>query len=112
MADSGASTYIPYVKAGSVRFLVTYGKSRLKSLPDVPTLKELGYDFVNDTMYMLAAPQGTPQPIVKKLDDAFRKGMDDPEFLQAMERLEMEVTYRNSEELKTFWKIPMGISEE
>ena len=59
--------------------------------PDIPTFKELGYDFTNEAMFVIAAPKGTPPSIVNKLDDAFRKAMDDPEFLAIMKKLEIEV---------------------
>ena len=101
-AESGAPTLIPYVKSGSLRLLVSYGERRMRSLPDVPTLRELGYDFGISNVYVLAAPKGTPHQIIKKLDNAFHKAMDDSEFLQAAEKVEVDVTYRSSEELKTF----------
>ena len=102
-AESGSvAAFSPHIKAGSLRLLVTYGERRTKSFPDVPTLRELGYDYRLGNVYMLAAPKGTPLPVVKKLDDAFRKAMDDPEFLQAMEKFGSEVNYRSSEELKRF----------
>jgi len=110
-AESGAPTLIPYVKSGSLRLLVSYGERRMRSLPDVPTLRELGYDFGISNVYVLAAPKGTPHQIIKKLDNAFHKAMDDSEFLQAAEKVEVDVTYRSSEELKTFWKKPMCVME-
>jgi tripartite-type tricarboxylate transporter receptor subunit TctC len=51
---------------------------------------------------MFAAPKGTPPSIIKKLNEPFRKDMDDPEFIQTMEKLEIEVGYRNSEYLKKY----------
>ena len=40
--------------------------------------------------------------IVKKLDDAFRKSTEDPEFIQAMAKIDIEVAYRNSEDTKKY----------
>jgi len=51
---------------------------------------------------MLTAPKGTPPSIVRKLDEAFRKAMEDPEFIQLMENMEMEITYRNAADTKKF----------
>lgn len=100
MAQSGSSESFPHVKAGTVRLLAIHHEKRFKSFPDVPTFRELGYDFIND--FMFAAPKGTPLSIVKKLDEAFRKGMEDPEFIQTMEKMEIVVTYRNHEDLKKY----------
>jgi tripartite-type tricarboxylate transporter receptor subunit TctC len=68
----------------------------------VPTLRDLGYDFINETVFMIAAPKGTPAPIVKTLDEAFHKAMDDPEFIKTIQNLEFEVAYRNSEDTKKY----------
>jgi tripartite-type tricarboxylate transporter receptor subunit TctC len=101
-AQSGSTEWIPQIKAGVVRLLGTHGEKRMKLFPDVPTFRELGYDFINETVFMVAAPKGTPSPIVKKLEEAFHKAMDDPEFIQTMEKMEIEVTYRNSEDTKKY----------
>ena len=101
-AQSGSTEWIPQIRAGEVRLLATHGEKRMKIFPDVPTFRELGYDFINETVFMVAAPKGTPSPIVKKLEEAFHKAMDDPEFIQVMERMEIEITYRNSEDTKKY----------
>jgi len=101
-AMSDSTEWLPHVKEGSLRLLVTHGERRMKSFPDVPTLRDLGYDFINETVFMIAAPKGTPAPIIKKLDEAFHKGMDDPEFIKTIATLEFDVTYRNSEDLKKY----------
>ncbi len=101
-AQSGSTEWIPQVKAGEVRLLATHGERRMKIFPAVPTFRELGYDFINETVFMVAAPKGTPSPIVKRLEEALHKAMDDPEFIQMMEKMEIEITYRNSEDTKRY----------
>ena len=101
-AQSGSTEWIPQIKAGAVRLLGTHGEKRMKLFSDVPTFRELGYDFINETVFMVAAPKGTPSPIVKRLEEAFHKAMDDPEFIQTMDKMEIEVTYRNSEDTKRY----------
>ena len=101
-AMSDSTEWLPHVKEGSLRLLVTHGERRMKGFPNVPTLRELGYDFINETVFMIAAPKGTPAPIVKTLDEAFHKAMDDPQFIQTIQNLEFDVTYRNSEDLKKY----------
>ncbi len=100
-AVSSDTVWLPQVREGKLRLLVTYEEKRMKAFPEVPTLKELGYDFLNVTLFMVAAPRGTPRPIVLKLNDVFHKAMDDPGFVQGIENLQYEVaTYRNPEDLK------------
>lgn len=101
-AMSDSTEWLPHVKEGSLRLLVTHGERRMKGFPNVPTLRELGYDFINETVFMIAAPKGAPAPIIKKLDESFHAAMDDPQFIQTIQNLEFEVTYRNSEDLKKY----------
>lgn len=98
----GAGQMIPHIKAGTLRLLATHGERRMKTFPEVPTFQESGYDFIGDAVFMFVTLKGTPLPIVKKLDDVFRKVMDDTEFINYMEKGELEVTYRNSEDINKY----------
>jgi tripartite-type tricarboxylate transporter receptor subunit TctC len=64
----------------------------------------LGYNFTAELYYLFSAPKGTPTAAVKKLEEAFHKGMDDPKFIKMMKDLEMEIIYRNSEDTRQFLK--------
>jgi tripartite-type tricarboxylate transporter receptor subunit TctC len=99
-AVSGGTAWIPYVNEGTLRLLVTHGEKRMPSFPNVPTLHDLGYDYVNYGLFTIAAPDGTPPAIVTKLTDAFRKAMDDPEFISTMKTLELPISYRGPAEMK------------
>ncbi len=102
MAQSGSSESYPHIRAGTVRLLAIHHEKRFRSFPDAPTFRELGYDFINESVFMFAGPKGISPSIVKKLDEAFRKGMEDPEFIQTMEKMEIVVSYRGSEDLKKY----------
>lgn len=101
-AMSDSTEWLPHVKEGSLRLLVTHGEKRMKSFKDVPTLRDLGYDFINETVFMIAAPKGTPLPIIQKLDDAFRKGMDDPQFIKTLTDMEFTISYRNPADTRKY----------
>jgi tripartite-type tricarboxylate transporter receptor subunit TctC len=62
-----------HMKAGTLRPLAVFGDTRLKAFPDVPTLKELGYNVGSPTLYGISAPKGTPRPIVDAIYAAARK---------------------------------------
>ena len=100
-AFTAASSWKRYIDEGKFKLLVVYSEKRMPSFPNVPTLKELGYDFVVETNYAIYAPAGTPAPVVKKLDDAFRKAMDDPEFVAYMKKAEMPAIYLNTADTKS-----------
>ena len=102
MFQVGAGESVPYIKDGTVRILANLSENRVKSWPNVPTLRELGYDFYNESVFMFAAPKGTPKPIIDKLDDAFHKAMSDPEFDGVMAKVEFEPSYRNSADTKKY----------
>ncbi len=60
----------PQVKDGKVKGLVVTSRERSPQLPDVPTASEVGLkDFVVDSWFGLAAPAGTPDAIVRRLND-------------------------------------------
>lgn len=69
---------IPQIKAGNIKAYAIAAPARLESLPDVPTTKEAGVDFIFSAWNAMVAPKGTPQEIVAKLTDALSKALDDP----------------------------------
>ena len=73
-AQSVAAT-LPHVKAGKLRPLASFGGTRSKVLPDVPTLKELGYDVEYYLWVGMFAPKGTPPAIVATLRAAIGKAV-------------------------------------
>jgi tripartite-type tricarboxylate transporter receptor subunit TctC len=70
---------IALIKAGQLKALAVSTKMRSRSLPEVPTLKELGVDMVTGSWFGLFAPKGTPMAIVQKLNAAVVKALDDPQ---------------------------------
>jgi len=84
----------PLVESGMLRVLVTHGKSR--ALPDIPTLMELGYDFDASMPQAILGPAGLPADVVAKLEDAFAKGMETPEFKTALQQVFVSPFYLNS----------------
>ncbi|MBE0602170.1 MAG: hypothetical protein IH611_00890, partial [Deltaproteobacteria bacterium] len=72
-----------FVAAGKLRPLVIFSKKRAKALPDVPTAIEKGYEVDIAVTKGISGPAGLPDDIVKKLHDAFKKTMDDKDFLAA-----------------------------
>jgi putative tricarboxylic transport membrane protein len=69
---------IPQIKAGTIKVFAIAAPERLSSLPDVPTTKEAGEDFIFSAWNAMVAPKDTPKEIVAKLADALGKAFDDP----------------------------------
>src|SRR5215203_1787857 len=69
---------IPQIKAGTIKAYAVAAPARLSSLPDVPTTKEAGEDFIFSAWNAMVAPKDTPKEIVDKLVGALSKALDDP----------------------------------
>lgn len=80
-------------KQGKVRILATAGEERMKQIPEVPTLKELGYGtgYMMDRTVMV--PRKTPEDRVQILRDAFRKLNKDKSFRNFMARVGENIEY-------------------
>ena len=88
MAGSGPMSNI---KAGKFRALAVSSANRLPQMPDVPTLKELGYPGMEDYTWVgVFAPAGTPREVVQKLNDAIRRAV--PELKPRLDSLAFEAT--------------------
>jgi tripartite-type tricarboxylate transporter receptor subunit TctC len=72
---------LPSIQAGKIRALAVTSDKRLPSLPDVPTMAELGYPQVTVSNWLgVIAPKGTPPEVVKKINDAFNKALALPDM--------------------------------
>ncbi|MFD2182349.1 tripartite tricarboxylate transporter substrate binding protein [Rhodoplanes azumiensis] len=82
--SSGA--YYPQAKAGELAVMAVLGDKRVAGLPDVPTLKELGYGVASVNLILFVAPKGLPPAVAKRLDDAFAAAGKDPAIVSLMEK--------------------------
>jgi tripartite-type tricarboxylate transporter receptor subunit TctC len=98
MGMSDATGWGPHVDAGRFRLLVTFGANRTKRWPAVPTANELGLGIVANSPYGLVGPRGMDPKVVKILHDAFRKGLEDPIHLRAVEKYDQEIFYMGSDD--------------
>ena len=101
--STGPSSVIGHVKGGKIRVLATWGDSRHPALPDVPTLKELGYDAQFSQWTGLFVPAGTPEPVIVKLRTAARAAVADPAFQAALAKLETPIQYLDQPQFRAFW---------
>lgn len=77
-AEIGLSTYggaASLIEQGKIRVLAVASEERMESMPDVPTFKELGYDFLYGAWRGLGVPKGTPDEVKKILENAFAEAM-------------------------------------
>ncbi|MBI3635916.1 MAG: tripartite tricarboxylate transporter substrate binding protein [Candidatus Rokubacteria bacterium] len=95
---------VPHIKSGKLRALGAYGATRLAAFPDVPTLREQGYDVEYYLWAGLFAPKGISPAVFRTLREATRKAVGDPEFKAAMEKIETPIAYQDADEFKVWWE--------
>lgn len=73
MASSAIAPAQAHIQAGTLKPLAVFGETRLKAYPDVPTLKELGYNMGSPAYYGILAPAGTPPEVINTIYEAAKK---------------------------------------
>jgi tripartite-type tricarboxylate transporter receptor subunit TctC len=91
LADS--SSWAPHVKAGKLRLLATWGEKRTQDFPDVPTLRDAGYDVVVDAPNGVGAPKGLDPAVEKRLREAFKAAAASTDFVAACDKIDAPVMY-------------------
>jgi tripartite-type tricarboxylate transporter receptor subunit TctC len=87
------SAPLPHIKAGKIRALAVSSARRIPTLPEVPTLGELGYAGMEDyTWSGVFAPAGTPPDVAQKLNELIQRIAHSPEVKERLEALAFEVT--------------------
>jgi tripartite-type tricarboxylate transporter receptor subunit TctC len=89
---------ISQVQAGKLKIIALFADERLAMFPEVPTVKEQGTNFAMGMWRGLAAPKGTPPEAIKKLHDAFKKGMEDPTFKKSAADMAVSIHYLGPED--------------
>jgi tripartite-type tricarboxylate transporter receptor subunit TctC len=98
----GPSVAAPHVKGGKFRLLGSWGGKRIPNLPDVPTMKEQGFDAEFYIWAAVFAPHGIPQDVATKLRQASRQVAQDAEFRKVMENVNTPIDYRDGAEFQSF----------
>ena len=100
LADS--SSWAPHVKSGKLRLLATWGEKRTRDFPEVPTLREQGYDVVVDAPNGIGAPKGLEPAIARRLREAFKAAAASPEFAAACDRIDAPLMYLDAPDYEKY----------
>lgn len=87
-------------EAKKIRSLALTSLERYPGYPEIPTLKELGYDIYLENMKGFVVPKGTPPERIKFLHDAFLKVYNHRAFVKLAKRLKLERAYLNPEDFR------------
>lgn len=97
MVGVNSTGFAPYVETGKLRLLAVFNAQRSKRWPQVPTLRELGHaEAVYTSPYGIGAPHGVDAAIVRRLHDAFRAALFEPQHVQELAKYDQEVEYLGS----------------
>jgi tripartite-type tricarboxylate transporter receptor subunit TctC len=71
----------PQIDGGTVRILAVFSSERLAGAPEVPTVKELGYDVIVQKFRGLAGPKGQPPEVIAAWEEGIQKVLADPAYM-------------------------------
>jgi tripartite-type tricarboxylate transporter receptor subunit TctC len=94
---------VPKVKGGQLRALAVMDKVRVKFFPDVPTMVELGYPtIISSSTRGIAGPKGMPESVVKKLQEVFKKAIEDPQHREKMDQTGLTIKVMVGDEYRKY----------
>jgi tripartite-type tricarboxylate transporter receptor subunit TctC len=93
---------ISLIEAGQTKLLLLLAENGRAEYPQIPILKDIGYDLPYPAMAPVMGPKGLPEGIIKKLEEAFTRAMNEPAFIKGMKELQLTIVYRNSKGLEEY----------
>jgi tripartite-type tricarboxylate transporter receptor subunit TctC len=100
--SSGPATVLQHVKAGKLRVLAHWGSGKLEALPDVPALKDAGYNAEYAQWSGLFIPAATPEPIAQRLRAAARAAAQDPKVKQVILNAGSPILYQDAPDFEQY----------
>jgi len=98
------SIVYPQVKGGKLRALAIMSEKRSPYLPDVPTFKELGYNFTSGSSRGFAFPKNTPKDVIETFANAVKVVMESPEFKANADKTAFPYDFQGPEAYTAFIK--------
>lgn len=105
MTTQSISATLSHIKAGKLRALASFSAARSPVLPDVPTLKELGYDAEYYLWVGIFAPKGTPEPIATIIRAAIKEAVNSDQFKATLANVGQESGYLDGPDFAKFWDV-------
>ncbi len=99
--DSTAKT-IPYINSNDFRAIGVWSDERSKFLPEIPTLKEVGFNAMLEELVGIWAPKGTPQAALDSIEATVKKICADPAFQAEFDKISTKVAFKDSDAYKKF----------
>ena len=100
--SSGPATVVQHVKAGKLRVLAHWGNGKLEALPDVPALKDAGYDAEYAQWSGLFVPAGVPEPVAQRLRAAARAAGSDAKVREVIANAGSPVLFQDTPDFEKY----------
>jgi tripartite-type tricarboxylate transporter receptor subunit TctC len=100
--SSGPATVLQHVKAGKLRVLGHWGNGKLEALPDVPALKDTGYNAEYAQWSGLFIPAGTPEAVAQRLRASARAAANDPKVREVIGNAGSPVLYQDTPDFEKY----------
>ena len=100
--SSGPATVLQHVKAGKLRVLAHWGNGKLEALPDVPALKDAGYNAEYAQWSGLFIPAATPEPVAQRLRVAARAAAQDAKVKQVILNAGSPILYQDMPDFEQY----------
>ena len=100
--STGPATVLQHVKAGKIRVLGHWGHGKLESLPDVPSLKDAGFNAEYAQWSGLFIPSGTPEPVAQRLRAAAKFAANDAKVKEVINNAGSPVLFMDSPDFEKY----------
>ena len=100
--SSGPATVLQHVKAGKLRVLAHWGNARLDVMPDVPALKDAGFNAEYAQWSGLFIPAGVPEPVAQRLRTAARAAAQDAKVKEVIQNAGSPILYQDMPEFEQY----------
>lgn len=104
IVGGGSGMLAQLVEEGKIRILATMNGQRGSDYPDVPTVREVGFDVEARSPLGVVGPKGVDPAVIEKLDAAFKTALENQEFIEFMKTVGMPITYMGPEEYAQYSK--------
>ena len=103
IAADPSTTSLPHIQSGKLRPLAVNSKQRFAKLPNVPTVIEAGFPYLENTFWLgVVAPAKTPPEIINKLNNAFRETVKTPQARERLANLGADIKIGTPAEFREF----------
>ena len=100
--STGPATVLQHVKGGKIRVLAHWGNGKLDALPDVPSLKSVGYDAQYAQWSGLFIPAATPEPVAQRLRAAARFAANDANVKDVINKAGSPILYQDTPDFEKY----------